>query len=533
MHGGAEESRYKGADRRQSREPVRNRVRPSELVAFLGILAVLGVAIPVALHDVFTGDATLRAIGVLRGLNATLFVAAGVLRLVRWRLTGEARSGLLGAALLCLGILSAPASLLAPAMFKTDPALTLAPISRVIAVVACISLVTRALRAPAVDSRLRPLRTAAALVVAGWVLTVAAIAVAQTRSLDGSPHVWAGIQLALTAAWGACAVAAMRRWHDPSSFWLGLSLSTMAASELVRALAFLSISSAAIYATALQLVVAALTIANSGADLSEVLSSESTRLLRLSDQLQNTEELLDEEAREREERLHDARSVIAALKAASLTLDRYDERLDATTKSRLRSSLVSELSRLESVIDARAQEPPTVFRLDVALAPLFIAERRNGLVITSKLGMLSARGRPLEFVTVVQNLLVNARRYAPGSVVTVGARSAGDTVIVYVEDRGPGVPAEEHELIFARGHRGSVDSAEGTGLGLYLARRLMREQSGDIHLESRVGGGARFVLTLPRANAASRATVVLPSQTSGSDETSRNAVRQLRPKEVR
>ena len=533
MHGGEGEARYKGVDRRQTGESLRDRVRPLDLVAFAGILAVLGVAVPAALHHVATGDAAVRAMGVIRVLNATLFVAAGVLRVVRWRLTGEARTGLLGAALLCLGLLSAPGSLLAPAMFRAEPALALAPISRVISVVACLALVARALRAPTVDSTLRPLRTAAGVIGSGWVLTGVAIAVASTRSLDGSAHVWAGVEAVLAVSWGICAVTAMREWREPSSFWLGINLATMAAAELLRALAFYRMGSVALYATALQLVAASLTIANSGADLSEVLSSESTRLLRLSDQLQNTEDLLDEEAREREERLHDARSVIAALKAASLTLDRYDERLDATTKSRLRSSLVSELSRLESVIDARAQEPPTVFRLDVALAPLFIAERRNGLTITSKLGMLSARGRPLEFVTVVQNLLVNARRYAPGSVVTVGVRSVGDDVIVYVEDRGPGVPEDERELIFGRGHSAKTGAAGGTGLGLYLARRLMREQGGDIHVEERVGGGARFVLTMTRADAPPRPSAIASAQPSDGEQAARSAVRQLRPKEVR
>jgi len=479
-----------------------------------------------------TGDTTQRGVGVIRVINATLFMSAGVLRVVRWRLTGDARNGYLGAALLAFGLLTAPSSLLAPAIHSSQPELTLAPISRIVAVVACLVLVVRGLRATAVDSRLRPLRTAALATVFGWALTAVAITVAATvQPLDGSTGLWAGAEIVLTAGWAASAAVALRRKRDPSAFWLGINLATMATAELVRAIAFMSVTTDAFVATALQLVVAGMTVANSGADLTEVLSSEGDRMLRLTDQLHNTEELLDEEAREREERLHDARSVIAALKAASLTLDRYEERLDDATKHRLRSSLVSELSRLESVIDDRAQQPPTVFRLDLALAPLFIAERRNGLVITSRLGMLSARGRALEFVTVVQNLLVNARRYAPGSVVTVGARARGDAVEVYVEDRGPGIPSEERELVFARGHRACRDQTEGSGLGLYLARRLMREQGGDIRVEERPGGGARFVLTLPGSASRPAGTTcapIVPQPRSDAD----NIVRPLRARGV-
>jgi two-component system CitB family sensor kinase len=78
----------------------------------------------------------------------------------------------------------------------------------------------------------------------------------------------------------------------------------------------------------------------------------------------------------------------------------------------------------------------------------------------------------------------------------VRARRGDHDVEVRVEDRGPGIPREHHEHIFQRGWRGETPAA-GSGLGLYNAWRLAREQQGSVWVESRPGGGAAFVLALP------------------------------------
>ncbi len=111
---------------------------------------------------------------------------------------------------------------------------------------------------------------------------------------------------------------------------------------------------------------------------------------------------------------------------------------------------------------------------------------------------------------IVLNLIDNACKYAAeGGEVTVavvesGARSRGagraGGAAVRVSDRGPGVPADQHERIFEKFHR--VDDAltaekTGTGLGLSIARQLARGLGGDLHYAPRVGGGAEFILELP------------------------------------
>ena len=124
--------------------------------------------------------------------------------------------------------------------------------------------------------------------------------------------------------------------------------------------------------------------------------------------------------------------------------------------------------------------------------------RASGLEVVSSLPRgIVVQGRPDSTAQVVVALLDNARQHAPGSPVEVRAESRCDVATVFVEDRGPGIPARSApERIFGRGVRGS-DSG-GSGLGLYIARRVMAEQGGSIDVSARPGGGTSFVLRFRR-----------------------------------
>jgi two-component system, OmpR family, sensor kinase len=92
-------------------------------------------------------------------------------------------------------------------------------------------------------------------------------------------------------------------------------------------------------------------------------------------------------------------------------------------------------------------------------------------------------------------LLENALAYSPaGSTVTVSCASGR----IEVRDRGPGIAADERELVFARFHRGRAGryAARGDGLGLPIARELAREWGGDVTLEDRAGGGTVAIIAL-------------------------------------
>ncbi len=101
---------------------------------------------------------------------------------------------------------------------------------------------------------------------------------------------------------------------------------------------------------------------------------------------------------------------------------------------------------------------------------------------------------------ILVNLIGNAVRYTPeGGQVWVRVEREGDLALVVVADQGKGIASEDQERIFGKFER--VDPAEpgGTGLGLYIARRLARAMGGDIGVDSAPGQGARFTLTLPAA----------------------------------
>ena len=101
---------------------------------------------------------------------------------------------------------------------------------------------------------------------------------------------------------------------------------------------------------------------------------------------------------------------------------------------------------------------------------------------------------------VLCNLLENAAKYAPaGSPIEIGAAATDETVEVYVDDHGPGLPPQREEAIFQMFERGRSESATpGVGLGLAICRAIVEAHGGRIGGRTRTGGGERFTIELPR-----------------------------------
>ncbi len=98
------------------------------------------------------------------------------------------------------------------------------------------------------------------------------------------------------------------------------------------------------------------------------------------------------------------------------------------------------------------------------------------------------------------NLIENALIHTPaGTPVTVSVRRKGDSAVLEVGDRGPGVPHDMRERVFERFARGAADAAPrgGSGLGLAIVRAVASSHGGTVELRDAEGGGARFVVTLP------------------------------------
>lgn len=102
---------------------------------------------------------------------------------------------------------------------------------------------------------------------------------------------------------------------------------------------------------------------------------------------------------------------------------------------------------------------------------------------------------------VLTNLLTNAMKYGGGRL-AISSAPDEDVVLVRISDSGPGVPDEFVPDLFDRFSRSEEARAgrqKGTGLGLYISKSLMEANEADISYEPTPGGGATFVLRLPRA----------------------------------
>jgi signal transduction histidine kinase len=99
------------------------------------------------------------------------------------------------------------------------------------------------------------------------------------------------------------------------------------------------------------------------------------------------------------------------------------------------------------------------------------------------------------------NLIANAVRYTPeGGVLSVGLSWAGEQLQVIVEDTGIGIAPEHLDRLFEdffRAPNAKSVSEAGTGLGLSIVKQSVQMHGGCIRVDSEVGRGTRFIVTLP------------------------------------
>jgi signal transduction histidine kinase len=115
---------------------------------------------------------------------------------------------------------------------------------------------------------------------------------------------------------------------------------------------------------------------------------------------------------------------------------------------------------------------------------------------------LEIDGRAMQQALV--NLMDNAIKHSPkGAVVNVGFECDGSLARLWVEDRGPGIPPEEHEKIFERFYRLGSElrrETQGVGIGLSIVRHIVEAHGGKVTVRSSVGQGSRFTIELPASS---------------------------------
>ncbi len=172
-------------------------------------------------------------------------------------------------------------------------------------------------------------------------------------------------------------------------------------------------------------------------------------------------------------------------------------------------ALIDDMSDLE-VVEAEdfSTAPDRIDLADVARRSagiLGVRARERGVTIDAPRAgeNLPAVAEFRRVLQILLNLVGNAIRYSPaGSQVWIRLEEEGDRARLIVADQGPGLSSEDQSRVFDKFERLGRSGDGGSGLGLYISRRLARAMDGDLTVESAPGQGARFILDLPSAPAA-------------------------------
>lgn len=212
--------------------------------------------------------------------------------------------------------------------------------------------------------------------------------------------------------------------------------------------------------------------------------------------------------------VHELRTPLAALTAASHLLQRSD--LPADQRTKLSHTILNEVQRLNDLTTdflelSRLESGRTHFErepvhlgglvqesLEVVRAQAESKEIKLETEIDPSLTPVHGDRKILK--QLLLNLLTNAIKYSPPeSVVTVVLRSEGNEVLMEVRDTGRGISPEDQKRLFQRFYRAgnAQDEVQGTGLGLVIAKRIAESHEGSISVESTLGKGSTFTVRLP------------------------------------
>jgi two-component system osmolarity sensor histidine kinase EnvZ len=191
---------------------------------------------------------------------------------------------------------------------------------------------------------------------------------------------------------------------------------------------------------------------------------------------------------------HDLRTPLTRLRLALAMLPRTEELSEDVAEM---TADVEEMDRMIGGYLAFARgegiEQAQPVNLSLILDDVAAGARRAGTLLDLDVPVdLTLKLRSDAVRRAITNLVDNARRHA--SHVALGAVAQGRSVLVTVDDDGPGIPAERRESVFRPFQSGS---SGGTGLGLTIARDIVRAHGGEIVLEDSPMGGLRARIRLP------------------------------------
>lgn len=217
---------------------------------------------------------------------------------------------------------------------------------------------------------------------------------------------------------------------------------------------------------------------------------------------------------------HELGTPLAAIRGYVETLSMPDVPLDDATRHRYLGIVTEETERLERLVGdlldlARLEGGGlSMQRLLVPVDGLFqrVVDRHGplqrdlGLVISCEVvpADLHVCGDGTRLEQALQNLAANAVRHTPqGGTIRLRARVEGESVLITVDDTGPGIPEEHLGRVFDRFYKADASrtgttTPSGSGLGLSIVRAIVHGHDGTVSVENLPHGGARFTMQIPR-----------------------------------
>jgi two-component system sensor histidine kinase MprB len=200
---------------------------------------------------------------------------------------------------------------------------------------------------------------------------------------------------------------------------------------------------------------------------------------------------------------HELRTPVTSLRTNIEILQQAHD-MDLADRQRLLSDVVEQIEELtllmNDLIDlargAEAREQTEDVRLDLVVADAITRARRHAprALFSTALEPTLVVGAPARLDRAVNNLLDNATKFSPDDEAIEVSLHGGELI---VRDRGPGIAAEDLELVFDRFYRGAeARGRPGSGLGLAIVRQVAEAHGGSISAERATGGGTLMRLRL-------------------------------------
>jgi signal transduction histidine kinase len=206
---------------------------------------------------------------------------------------------------------------------------------------------------------------------------------------------------------------------------------------------------------------------------------------------------------------HELRTPLSVIIGSARTLERRGAQIDESLRNEFIATLLKRGEQLQRLVEDLLEASRTiVLRPDrVDLSNLGRAAVTDARKLGTDCTIESEDGVPVEVIAdpgrlrqVVDNLLTNAIKYAPGAQICVTTGTDRKAAWLRVEDTGPGMTSEQLDKAFDRFYQADASEQRpsgGIGLGLYICRRIAEAHGGTIDLHSEEGKGTEATLRLP------------------------------------